>query len=522
MNLHLFRCPMQKIYLRITLIIIVLAVLWPVDISSAQSPTPIPPTITTTSTVTATNTTPPVVVNGTPTVPPANNATPTSPANGPTYIVQAGDSLWLIAQRFGVSLEALESINGITNPSQLQGGMALIIPGLEGIQGKLVTLAVGYGETLDSISDQYGISTDMLKKLNHLTSPSELYVGYSLVLPESNSITPVLGHTYLAPGQSLLELSVLNNTNPWSIARVNSFGQTTSAIPGKALFLPGKIAQGPSALPEDISKIQLKPSTSLQGKATVIRVTASAGTNLGGTFVDHPLHFFQDKDGTYVAIQGVHAMTDPGLYPMLLSETLKNGNVFTFSQMVNVGSVDYPYDNPLTVDPSTIDPAVTKPEDTEWAALTAPLTAQKLWDGKFKMVTPLSLEYCLSTGDCWASRFGNRRSYNGSTYNLFHTGLDIVGADGTDIYAAAAGVVVFSGPLTVRGNATMIDHGWGVYSAYLHQSEMLVKVGDHVEAGQLIGRIGSTGRVEGPHLHFEIWAGGVQVDPVDWLSQEYP
>jgi murein DD-endopeptidase MepM/ murein hydrolase activator NlpD len=84
-------------------------------------------------------------------------------------------------------------------------------------------------------------------------------------------------------------------------------------------------------------------------------------------------------------------------------------------------------------------------------------------------------------------------------------------------------MVVFAGKLTVRGNATMIDHGWGVYSAYMHQSEILVKPGDRVEAGQLIGRVGRTGlRITGPHLHFEMWAGGVQIDPMDWLTQEYP
>jgi murein DD-endopeptidase MepM/ murein hydrolase activator NlpD len=68
----------------------------------------------------------------------------------------------------------------------------------------------------------------------------------------------------------------------------------------------------------------------------------------------------------------------------------------------------------------------------------------------------------------------------------------------------------------------MIDHGWGVYSAYMHQSEILVKEGEYVEAGQLIGRIGGTGRVTGSHLHLEILVGGVQVDPMDWLQRSFP
>jgi len=154
--------------------------------------------------------------------------------------------------------------------------------------------------------------------------------------------------------------------------------------------------------------------------------------------------------------------------------------------------------------------------------LSAPVTPEKMWDAPFTIPSPLPVDYCLETNDCWTSRFGNRRSYNGSAYNRFHTGLDIVGGSGTEIYAPAPGVVVFAGPLTVRGNATVIDHGWGVYSAYMHQSEIMVEVGDRVETGQVIGIVGGTGRVEGPHLHWEIWVGGVQVDPVDWLGEQFP
>ena len=127
-----------------------------------------------------------------------------------------------------------------------------------------------------------------------------------------------------------------------------------------------------------------------------------------------------------------------------------------------------------------------------------------------------------SLSNCFPSVFGNRRSYNQSGYFFFHTGLDFCGRPGVEIYAPAPGRVVFTGPLTVRGNATVIDHGWGVYSAYAHQTEFRVSKGDWVETGQLIGLVGETGRVTGPHLHWEIIVGGVQVDPMDWLSQEFP
>ena len=84
------------------------------------------------------------------------------------------------------------------------------------------------------------------------------------------------------------------------------------------------------------------------------------------------------------------------------------------------------------------------------------------------------------------------------------------------------GKVVFTGLLTVRGNATIIDHGWGVYSGFYHQSKILVKVGDTVTPGQIIGEIGGTGRVTGPHLHWDLFINGIQVNPLDWLDRAYP
>jgi murein DD-endopeptidase MepM/ murein hydrolase activator NlpD len=81
---------------------------------------------------------------------------------------------------------------------------------------------------------------------------------------------------------------------------------------------------------------------------------------------------------------------------------------------------------------------------------------------------------------------------------------------------------VFASPWTVRGNATIIDHGWGVYSGFWHQSKFNVQAGDVVEQGQVIGEVGGTGRVTGAHLHWELWVNGVQVDPMDWLTQTYP
>jgi murein DD-endopeptidase MepM/ murein hydrolase activator NlpD len=100
--------------------------------------------------------------------------------------------------------------------------------------------------------------------------------------------------------------------------------------------------------------------------------------------------------------------------------------------------------------------------------------------------------------------------------------VDFCGGEGLPITAPADGIVVFAGPLTVRGNATIIDHGHGIYTGYWHQSEINVSEGETVTKGQQIGLVGGTGRVTGAHQHFEVWANGVQVDPLDWLQNIYP
>jgi len=441
--------------------------------------------------------------------------------DGAIYIVQEGDSLWDIAARFRVAMDDLAQANNIADPSQLVVGMRLIIPGLSGVQGVLTTREIGLGEDLRSISRSMQASEDILIRLNHLTSPEELFAGSTLVVPEQNASAGDTIRNLVAPGQSLLELAISQNSNPWTYVRANHLSGTWSGLPGDTLQIADTQTSGaegnePTALPGQISAVTLNPTRLVQGKVAEITLQSAEGITLSGRLDGQQLHFFPLPTGGYISLQGIHAMTETGLSRIEITGTLQNGSQFSYAQSVLISNGDYPFDPVLTVSPETIDPSVTKPEDAEWFALTSTATAEKMWDGIFASPAPPPFS------DCWPSRFGNRRSYNGSEYSYFHTGLDFCGGVGTEILAPAAGRVVFAGPLTVRGNATLIDHGWGVYSGYAHQSEILVTVGDLVEPGQLIGKVGGTGRVTGPHLHWEILVGGIQVDPMDWLDQIFP
>jgi len=416
------------------------------------------------------------------------------------YIVQVGDALWSIAARFGVSLEELQQANNITDPSQVGIGARLLIPGLQGVSGELDTITVSYGETLRSLSRRYGVSEKVLARLNRVVSPSEAYSGATFIVPKKEG-TPTAEISPMVVGQSLLELAVLNDESPWKFAIENNLPNTWSWIP--------------DVLPTSITEIDVDPLLMSQGGTEVIKVYAPQGIALRGSLANYMLNFFPLENG-YVALQGIHAMLPSGLYPLELEGILPDGERFAYSQNVLIQEANFPYDPSLQVDPVTIDPAVTVPEQELWESLGKPVTPEKMWDGMFASPVPADFK------DCWTSFFGTRRSYNGGTYDYFHSGLDFCGRTGTELYAVAPGKVVYVDMLTVRGGVVVIDHGWGVYTAYDHLSEFRVQVNDLLQPGQMIGLGGSTGRSTGPHLHWEVWVGGVQVNPVDWLARAYP
>jgi murein DD-endopeptidase MepM/ murein hydrolase activator NlpD len=234
---------------------------------------------------------------------------------------------------------------------------------------------------------------------------------------------------------------------------------------------------------------------------------------LGGELMGNPLNFFDAGSGNYVALQGVHVMADPGYYPLVISGTMPSGAEFSYAQLVTVSEGGYNFET-LTVDESYLDDEISDAETEFVNTIITQVSQDRLWETFFIPPSPYS--------DTINSYFGTRRSFNGSGFDYYHSGVDFGGGVGVEIFAPAPGVVVFAGPLEIRGNATIIDHGWGVFTGYWHQSEIKVQVGDRVEPGQVIGLVGNTGRSTGAHLHWEVWVGGIQVDGLDWLYNSFP
>jgi len=437
-------------------------------------------------------------------------------SSGPIYIVQPGDTLSYIASRFNVSLNDLIAANPTIDPNLLSQGQQIVIPGLDGVTGILETEVISFGDTLRSLSRRTQVTDAQLIKLNRLISPTELYVGISLIVPLQEGQTQLKSRFSPDGGESLLELSVKQESNPWILATINKLGGTWDAFPGDILYSPTGTDDSASGLPSAFISTSIDPLPMAQGGTEVVRVQVKDGYSASGMFVDHSLRFFQIDD-SQVALQGIHALLDPGVYPLRVDASLPDGSRQSFEQMVLVTTGNYRSES-IYVDPETIDPAITEPENNQLISITSPVNGTRYWNGIFTAPAVYPDEF--------TSLYGTRRTYHGLNSDLtvegFHTGLDFAGGEGLQIFAPAPGQVVFAGPLTVRGNATIIDHGWGVYSGFWHQSEQFVSVGEMVEQGQVIGLVGGTGRVTGPHLHWEVWVNGVQVNPLDWLNQAFP
>ena len=253
-------------------------------------------------------------------------------------------------------------------------------------------------------------------------------------------------------------------------------------------------------------------SRSLQpGELVVLSITLpEASDRIRVRAFAHDAAVYPDGDRAWRALVGIDLDVKPGTYPV----TVEAGAGATRARAT--------YD--LVVKPRvfrtrrlTVDEAFVTPPPSEQgrieseAALLAGVwkvpSAERLWIAPFVRPVPHEAN----------SAFGTRSIFNGKPRNA-HGGADFLSPGGTPIQAPNAGRVAVARDLYFSGNTVIIDHGLGLFSTLAHLSAIGVHEGDRVTAGQILGRVGATGRVTGPHLHWAVRASGARVDPLSLLA----
>jgi len=216
------------------------------------------------------------------------------------------------------------------------------------------------------------------------------------------------------------------------------------------------------------------------------------------------------QDGAWLAVVGVpldHDMDEP-----LVATVAANAGADADTISIDLRAADYRVQR-LDVDRKYVDPGPAALERifAEREIIDSALghwRAQDLQD--IRLATPVSGPR--------SSSFGSRRIFNDQPRSP-HKGMDIAAVSGTPINAPLAGVVSATGDYYFNGNTVILDHGQGFISLYCHLSAIAVEAGQSVANGEVLGKVGATGRVTGAHLHFATYLNGTAVDPALLLTQ---
>jgi murein DD-endopeptidase MepM/ murein hydrolase activator NlpD len=247
------------------------------------------------------------------------------------------------------------------------------------------------------------------------------------------------------------------------------------------------------------------------GELVVLTIDAPAPASVVTvTVFGHTIPAARVDGRSWRALVGLDLDLEPGAYTAAVTARTPAG-ALSAKQILTIAPKRFPT-RTLTVNPVFVEPpAGEMPRIAREAARLGQLWASSsplaLWSGAFVRPVP----------DAANSRFGSRSVFNGKRSSP-HTGADFLSGAGTPIRAPNAGVVVLAENLYFSGNTVVIDHGLGLFSLFAHLSAFQVHEGETVATSDLLGLVGATGRVTGPHLHWAIRASGARIDPLSLLA----
>ncbi|MFQ5991169.1 MAG: M23 family metallopeptidase [Nitrospiraceae bacterium] len=247
-----------------------------------------------------------------------------------------------------------------------------------------------------------------------------------------------------------------------------------------------------------------------QGEVMIVKVPVGGQpVEAAGEFLGRRIPFYyeptEDGEGRWVGLVGIDMMDRPGTHELML-KVRSADSARRFSYNVLVLSEEFPVQHlnlpkaMVDLDQDTL--VRVKAEQKEVRAVLGEVTGERLWRERF--IVPVE--------GTVSGAFGRKRVINGQARNP-HNGEDISAPAGTDVRATNDGVVRLAVDHFFSGKGVFIDHGLGLYSMYFHLSEISVQDGNVVKRGQRIGKVGASGRVTGPHLHWGVRLNGARVNP---------
>jgi len=254
-----------------------------------------------------------------------------------------------------------------------------------------------------------------------------------------------------------------------------------------------------------LNAVALPRNAPVPGGVAVIDLGPANHASPKAHWGDQPLAIVKDK-GRWFALLGIPLDTLPGE----LEIQVATGTTVA-TRTIHVGIKNYPEQRLTIKDKRKVEPS---PEDI--ARIEREQKITEAVKKRFSEGTPDTGLDQPSHGPL-SSRFGLRRFFNGQARNP-HAGLDVAAGTGTPVHAPSDAVVANTGDYFFNGNTVFLDHGQGLITAYMHLSRIDVRPGQTVRRGEMIGAIGSTGRVTGPHLHWAVILNNTPVDPELFLS----
>ncbi len=336
------------------------------------------------------------------------------------------------------------------------------------------------GDTIDGLAKQFGVPVDVLIQANGLTYPYELRPGQQLVVPVSGSYVVVAG-------DSLYRIARQHGTTVAALAEMNGIVPPYKIRVGQQLTLPGSAVDSAAAQVATLPPTTPGPTLPASGSS---KVTTEALPPPGGTSAPSPSSTPPGPASTASSTAVVVALPPPAVNPAAPP----------------TASTTPPISESSGTAPA-LAPIALAPPAASTSTQTAAIPPQPIGHGSGKFLWPVNGKI--------VSPFGAK---DGGSHN---DGINIAAPLGTPVRAADSGVVVYAGnELRGFGNLLLIRHADGWVSAYAHCDALLVKRGDQVKRGQVIGRVGQSGNVTAPQLHFELRKGAQAVDPLGELGPQ--